>query len=122
VDRQAAGEIDRLEAPQDLAEGVAECFAVVAGDELGELLAVPPHELAHGEEDPAPGDERRVPPGWEGGRGGGDRLVDFVLAAPRNTGDDLAGGRVVDRPGLLGQDLEGSAVDPVGQDRRRRFA
>ena len=79
VDRQAAGELDRLEAAHDLGEGVREGLAVVARDERGQLLAVLVHERAEGEEDVAAGDERHVAPGREGGLGGGDGGVDLGL-------------------------------------------
>ena len=52
--------------------------------------------------------------------GGFDRLVDLGLAAARHACDHLAGRRVGDGPGLLGQDLDGRAVDVVGQDRQDR--
>ena len=108
VDRQAAGVLDGLDAAGDADEGVGEGLAVVAGDERRELLAMLPGQLAEGEEDLAPGDEGHVAPGREGGQRGLDRAVDLGLAAPRHAGDDLAGRRVVDRAGVLGQDLDGA--------------
>jgi hypothetical protein len=50
----------------------------------------------------------------------GDRGVDLGGTTAGNAADDKTGGRVVDGLGLLGQDLDGAAVDPVGQDRERR--
>ena len=49
--------------------------------------------------------------------GGGDRRVDLGGAAARHAADHLAGRRVEDGPGVLERDLDGRAVDPVGQDR-----
>ena len=48
--------------------------------------------------------------------------LDLGGPAARDAGDDLAGGRVVDRAGLLREDLDRPAVDPVGQDGQRRAA
>ena len=47
--RDAAGELDALEAAGDLAEGVGAHLAVLAGDEGGELVAVPVEQLAEAE-------------------------------------------------------------------------
>ena len=44
---------------------------------------------------------------------GRHRAVDLGLAAARHARDDLAGGRVVDGAGLLGQDLDRPPADPV---------
>ena len=81
-----AGELDGLEAPHDLGEGVGVRLAVVAGDEPGQLLAVPEELLAEGEEDLASGDERHVSPGREGGLGGRDRDVDLGGRRPAARG------------------------------------
>ena len=57
MDRQPAGELDRLEAAHDLGQGVGKGLAVVARDQGGQLLAVLVDQGTVGEEDLAASDE-----------------------------------------------------------------
>ncbi len=114
---QPARELDGLETPDYLTEGVGVGLAVIARDEPRHLLAVSPDQLAEGEEDLAPGQERRIAPGREGPVCGTDGGVDLRDSTARHTRDDLAGRRVEHRAGLLREHLHRSTVDPVADDR-----
>ena len=117
--REPAGEVDRLEATEDLAERIGERLAVIPRDQARHLLPVAVHEVAEGEEDLAARDERRVAPGGECRLRSSHGLVDLGLPAARHPGEHLASRRVVDGRGVLGEHFHGRAVDPVGQDRER---
>nr|BFE87497.1 hypothetical protein GCM10020093_100980 [Planobispora longispora] len=73
--RDAAGELHDLQPAGDLAERVGVDLAVLGADQRGELVAVGVHQLAEAEQHLRPLDQRGVPPGGPGGRGGGHRRV-----------------------------------------------
>ncbi len=116
VDRQPAGEFDSLQAAHDLGQGVGEGLAVIARDQGRQLLTVAVDQGAVGEEDLAASDERRVAPARECPPGGGDGRVDLGRSPARNPGDHGTGRRIVDGPGVLGKDLDRTAVYPMAQD------
>ena len=64
--RDAAGELDDLEAPIHLAERVVEHFAVLGGDDLGQLMGALVGALTEGEEQFRALRERGVAPGRKG--------------------------------------------------------
>ena len=117
MDGQPAREFDRLEAAQDLAEGVGKRLAVVAGDQRRKLLTVAIDEFPIGEEDPTPRHQRHVAPGRECPAGGGDGSFDLGCPTTGHPSDHEAGGGIVDGSSVLGVDLDRAAVDPVAQDR-----
>ncbi len=65
--RDAAGELDDLQAARDLTEGVGVDLAVFGRDQGGEGVAVGVQQLPEPEEHVGALDQRRVPPGGEGG-------------------------------------------------------
>src|SRR5262249_14765727 len=88
--RNAAGELDHLEAALDVALGVGEGLAVLGGEERRELVVLLLHQLEEPEHDP--GAALRIGGGPGGLRGGrvGDRLLDLALAGEGHLGLDLA--------------------------------
>ena len=100
--RDAAGELGDLEPAGDLAEGVVEDLAVLAGDQLGDALLVAVEQLAEleqhlralGERDGAPAVSPRL-------LGSGDHLVDQVGRGEIECSGDLSGCGVVDVAGAV---------------------
>ena len=95
--RDAAGELDDVDAARDLALRVGEDLAVLGGDHRGQRVAVLVEQLEEGVQDARAADRRRVGPGREGRLRRGHRGVDLGRAAERDLARDRAGGRVVDR-------------------------
>jgi len=111
--RNAGGEFDDFEAAGGLATGVGEDFAVLGGDEAGEVVEVLLEELAETEEDAGATQRRLGGPGWESGLSGGYSGVEFGAAGQRDEGLHLTGGRIEDvglTPGCAG---DGFAIDPM---------
>ena len=117
MNRQPAGELHGFEAAHDLTEQIREGLAVVASDQRGELLTMAINQLPIGEEDLAAGDQGHVAPGGVCPPGGDNGGIDLRGTAARHASDDVAGGRVVNGSCTLRLNLDGTAVDPVAQDR-----
>ena len=120
--RDAAGELDDLQAAADLALGVGEDLAVLGGDQFGELVHVGRDEFAELEQHGGALGQGDVAPGIGGGAGGGDGGVQVCPVGQPQLRGDGAGGGVVD--GLGAGALAGGfgAVDEVadgGGDGRR---
>ena len=77
----AGGELDVFEAAGGFASGVGEDFAVLGGDEGGELVEAPLEEFAEAEQDAGAAEGRLRGPVGKGGGGGGDGGVDFGAVA-----------------------------------------
>ncbi len=111
--RDAAGQLDDLQAAGDLAQRVAVHLAVLGGDQRGQLLAVRVDQLAVGEQYGRTLGQRAGAPGAERLLGGGDGRVHLVHGGE---GDLLllgAGRGVVDRAERAGHALGGLSADPV---------
>ena len=97
--RNPAGELDVFQAAADVAAGLGQGLAMLAGHALSELVeAVFEHHLEP-EENPGPVDWGRLHPGREGRGGRLDGLVDRLGTGQRRLGDHLAAGGIVDRRG-----------------------
>ena len=94
--RNAAGELDHLEAALHLAIGVGQDLAVLPGDDGGEFLAVALQQFLEFEHHAGAAQRRGGSPGGPCGGGGGDGGVDFGGAGQSDASDYLAGGRIVD--------------------------
>src|SRR5205807_10647704 len=94
--RDAAGELDDLEAARQLALGVGENLTVLAGDDAGELVLMFAEQLAKAEEHAGAGQRRRCRPVREGGRGGLDGGIDLAGIGESDAAGALAGCRVED--------------------------
>ena len=97
--RDAAGELDDLLAAADLAEGVGDDLAVLAGDDLGQLTLAGVEQFAEVEQDLGALGQRGVPPRRERRRGGVDHRAGVLDAAQRDLTGDLTGRRVRHRGG-----------------------
>ena len=111
--RDAAGELDDLEAARHLTERVGEDLAVLGGDERGHVLLLGVEQLAEGEEDLGALGEGGVPPLGEGLLGDGHRLVDVGRSREVDLAADEPGRGVVDVALPLGHAAVGLAADPV---------
>ena len=111
--RDAARELDHLEAARDLAQRVGEDLAVLGGDQPRELVAVLVDELADAEEELRALRERDRAPGREGRLRGRDGAVDLLDRREVDLGCLLAGGRVEDAAAAARLPGHGPAVDPV---------
>ena len=93
----AAGELDHLDAAMDRRTGLGERLAVLACDQVCQLLGVSGQLFAKAKHHAGPFDDRRLDPGRQGV---GRRLhgpVDLVGRAERHAGDRAAVRRVEDR-------------------------
>ena len=95
--RDAAGELDVLEAAGHLAQRVGQHLAVLGREVRGDLLAVGVDQLAEVEHHLRAARQRRRPPRRERVGGGGDGGVDLLDRGQLDLGLLLAGGRVPDR-------------------------
>ena len=111
--RDAAGELDHLEAALHLPHRVREHLAVLVGEDARDLLAAVVDELADAEEDLRALRERRRAPGGEGRGGGRDGRVHLLDGGERDLLRLLAGGRVVDGAAAAGRPRHARAADPV---------
>ena len=75
--RDAAGELEVLEAARDLAQGVGRDLAVLGGQQRGDLLAVLIDEVADAEHDLRPLRKGRRAPRGKAAGGGGHGRVDL---------------------------------------------
>ena len=111
--RDAAGELDHLEAALHLPHRVREHLAVLVGEDARDLLAAIVDELADAEEDLRPLRERRGAPGGEGRGSGRNGRVHLLDGRERDLLRLLARGRVVDGPGAAGGARDARSADPV---------
>ena len=121
--RHAARELDVLDPPGDLAQGVRGDLAVLRGQEGGQVAPVLVDELADAEQDLRAAGQRGRPPGRECRRGGSDRPVDLLGAREVDLVGLRARGRVEDRPRptrLAGGDPPADPVADPGRLTGRR--
>ena len=117
--RDAAGELDHLDAAPHVATGFHEGLAVLAGDELGEGLEMVFEQHLEAEEDAGALGGRGVGPGGKGGAGGLDGVVHGGGGAERGLRDDLAARGIEDGRGLRGRGGEPLAADEIGNGSER---
>ncbi len=98
--RDAAGELDHLEAAADLALRVGEDLAVLGRNQLSKFLHVRGDELAELEQHGRALGQGDVAPGVGGGAGGGDGGVQVGPVGQPQLRGDGAGGGVVDGLGV----------------------
>ena len=118
--RDPAGELDHLEAAQDLALGVIEDLAVLGGDDPGELLDVGVEQLAEGEHHLGAAAERGLRPVSEGHARRRDRGVDVSGLGQHHLGLLFPGRRVPDWRGAGGGTARFLAADSVSDRPLRR--
>ena len=111
--RDAARELEVLQAAGDLAQRVRRNLAVLGGQQRGELLAPLIDQVADAEHDLGPPRERGRAPFDEGARSGSDRCVDLLLGREIDPFRLAAGRRVVDRAAPARRALDDVAADPV---------
>ena len=111
--RDAAGELDHLEAALDVALGVGDGLAVLGREELGEVLDVLLDQLQELEHDPRAPLRVGRGPGRLRGLGIGDGLLDLGLGGEGDLGLDLAGIGVEHVAGAAGRALDLLAADEV---------
>ena len=87
---------------------------MLGGDDLGQFRRSLGGELPEGEQQLGSLSERRVPPGRERARGGGDRLVDFGGGCESDLFRDLSGRGVVDVADALGGSRRGTCPRSSG--------
>ncbi len=107
------GELDDLETPVDLAQGVRQGLAVFGGEQLGQILLMAVDQFPEGEHDLLAPGQGGVPPAGKGYPGSSDGQVDFLDGGERHFGCHLPGGRVVDPAGPLGRSGYRFVVDPM---------
>ena len=95
--RDAAGEIDHLDAARDLARGVGVGLAVLGRDRAGDLVGVPIEQLLEAEHVLARFSGGVAPQPASRLLGGGDGGVDLGGGRERQLGDLLAGRRIEHR-------------------------
>ena len=78
---ESGGELDVLDAAADLALGVGEHLAVLAGDDRGELVLPLDQQFADPEEDVGALGQAGGPPSGQGGAGGRDGFLDRAAEA-----------------------------------------
>ena len=117
--RDAAGELDDVDAARDLALRVGEDLAVLGGDHRGERVLVLVEQCEEVIQHARSADRRRVGPGGERGLGCCRRGVDFVDAAQCDLARDGTGGRVVDRLPAAARARDAAAIDVVADLGRR---
>ena len=91
---QSGGELDVLEAARNLPFGVGEYFAVLTGQDGGQLGLALCEDFADPEEDVGPLRQARRPPGGQRGRGSGDGFLYPGSGSERNLLFLFSGGRV----------------------------
>jgi hypothetical protein len=94
--RNAAGELHDLDAARHLALRVGEHLAVLGGDQVRELVAVPVEQFQELEHHARPTQRRRPRPGREGGSRSPDRPIHLGCRGQRHLAGDDARGRVGD--------------------------
>ncbi|CDY79544.1 hypothetical protein BGLT_02326 [Caballeronia glathei] len=120
--RNAAGKFDDLDAAHHFALGVAEHLAVLAGDELGQLVVVLVEQLLELEHHAGALERRGFAPGGECGFRGGDGRIDFRDARERHARRNRAGGRVEHVAETVARAVHPPSADEMRQRRNARFA
>ncbi len=115
--RNAASELDDLEAAADLAEGVAEDLAVLRGEDRGKLCLTRVEQLAELEEHLRSFGQRRSPPLAKRARCCANRCVDVVRSGEQNGFRHCAGGGVGDVTAARSVAYVRLSVHPVGDHR-----
>ena len=95
--RHATGELDYFDTARDFALGIRKHFAVFAGDQARQLVAVLVQQGLVFEQDTCAAQRRGGRPRRERGLGGGNGRIDVGGATDNDLGLLLAGGGVVDR-------------------------
>ena len=95
--RDAAAEIDHLDAALDLADGIGVGLAVLGRDRRGDAVGVGVEQLLEAEHEAGALERRRVGPGGQRQLGRGDRGVELGRRRQRQDGRLLAGRRIEDR-------------------------
>ena len=111
--RDAACELDHLEAALHLAHRVRQHLAVLVGEDARDVLAAVVDELADAEEDLGALRQRRRAPRGERRGSSSDGSVDLLDGGERDLLRLLAGGRVVDGARAPGRPRHARAADPV---------
>ena len=95
--------------------GVGEDLAVLAADELGQLIPVLLHQLLEAKQHPGPHQRRGLGPLPKGALGAGNRLGTLIGRAENDGALLLAGGRIEDGTETLAATLGRLAVDEVAR-------
>ena len=117
--RDAARELEVLEAAGDLAERIRRDLAVLRGEERRELLPVRLDEVPHPEQDVRAPGERRGPPRGECRLRGRHPGVDLLDRGEVDGPGDDAAGRIVDRSRAARCSDDRLSADPVADPLQR---
>ncbi len=117
--RDAAGELDDLEAAGDLAERVGEHLAVLGGDDRGQLALALVEQLAEAEQHLGALGQRGGAPARERRARGGDRRVDVVRGREGDPLGHRAGRRVEDVTPAGRRTVVNPTADPMGDNGKR---
>ena len=112
--RNAAGELDDVDAARDLALRVGEHLAVFERDHFRQRVLVVVQQLQELEHHPRAADRRGVGPGREGRLRGGHGRIHIGAAGQRHLARDGAGGRVEHRLRTGAAACVSLAVDEMG--------
>ncbi len=113
--RNAARELDDLDATRDRPFRIGERLAVLFGDHPRELFLVRFHEFAKTHENPRAAQRRCCPPRGQGRTRCAHRRIDVLAIAERDVADDLAGRRIGDLAIALRARRDGGTADPERQ-------
>ena len=103
--------LDHLQATADLALGVGQCLAMLAGDHLGQLAGVLAQQLLQLQHDAHARALPGIAPGLERFLGVGHGQIQFFAGGERHLGHDLLGGGVDHVAPLGGLGLHELAAD-----------
>ncbi|MCY1452800.1 hypothetical protein D9M71_697500 [compost metagenome] len=102
---------DHFQAAEHVTFGIRQGFALLGGEQGGQLLDVFADQLLVLEEDPGAGADRGLAPGLEGLLGAGHGGVHFLGGGEGHAGQDFLGGRVDHVAPLGAARLDEFAVD-----------
>jgi len=111
--RNAAGELDHVDAPRQLPARVGEDLPVLGGDQPAEHVRPGLRELAEAEQDPGANHWRRARPRREGRGRGAHRSVHLGRGCERDLAAPRTGGRIEHVPQAVALARGGAAADPV---------
>ena len=111
--RDAAGELDHLQAAGHLAARVRHDLAVLAGDQTRQLVVIALDQLLELEHYPCATQRRRCGPRWEGDLGRGHRLPDLFGARERHPARHFAQRGVVNVAITIARAGDFATVDVV---------
>ena len=111
--RDAAGELDDLDAARHLAGGVRQDLAVLVGDQPGQRARLAVEQFAEFEQDAGAGERRGRRPGGKRRGGSFDRPVDLGCGREGDPAASFAGRRVVDVAPAPARSLGALPVDIV---------